>query len=101
MMSAIGYYDAFYITFILCFQEGRTIVESKTADIIQETRKLQIRRKGANFEELNHESGVLSAAQHSAQQHVQTSQEDQLKISRDVSQQLCNGVFLVHVKKDK
>ncbi|KAJ6331416.1 hypothetical protein OIU76_009903 [Salix suchowensis] len=33
-------------TFEKAFEEGRTIVENKTADIIQETRKLQIRRKG-------------------------------------------------------
>ncbi|KAJ6765354.1 HEAT-INDUCIBLE TRANSCRIPTION REPRESSOR-RELATED [Salix purpurea] len=33
-------------TFEKAYEEGRTIVENKTADIIQETRKLQIRRKG-------------------------------------------------------
>ncbi|CAK9153776.1 unnamed protein product [Ilex paraguariensis] len=32
-------------------EEGRTIVGNKTADIFQETRKLQIRRKGTNSEE--------------------------------------------------
>jgi hypothetical protein len=30
-------------------QEGWTIVENKTTDIIQETRKLNIRRKGAGL----------------------------------------------------
>ncbi|KAL3531585.1 hypothetical protein ACH5RR_005106 [Cinchona calisaya] len=66
-------------------EEGRTIVGSKTADIIQETRKLQIRRKGTNFEELHQVAGMHSAVQQSAQPHMQTSQEDQLKASRDVA----------------
>ncbi|XP_071910540.1 uncharacterized protein [Coffea arabica] len=67
------------------FEEGRTIVESKTADIIQETRKLQIRRKGTNFDEGNQVPDVHNAVQQSAQPHMQTSQEDQLKASRDVA----------------
>ena len=79
------------------FQEGRTIVESKTADIIQETRKLQIRRKGTNFDEGNQVPDVHNAVQQSAQPHMQTSQEDKLKASRDVRWQLCSGVFLVPV----
>jgi hypothetical protein len=32
-----------------CQEEGWTIVENKTTDIIQETRKLNIRRKGAGL----------------------------------------------------
>ncbi|KAJ8550788.1 hypothetical protein K7X08_000158 [Anisodus acutangulus] len=63
-------------------QEGRTIVENKTADIIQETRKLQIRRKGTNSEEQNHVSGLYSQWQQSSRQ---TNHEDQLKASRDVA----------------
>ncbi|XP_059305193.1 uncharacterized protein LOC132056837 isoform X2 [Lycium ferocissimum] len=63
-------------------EEGRTIVENKTADIIQETRKLQIRRKGANSEEQNHVSGLHSEWQQSSRQ---TNHEDQLKASRDVA----------------
>ncbi|KAK4359521.1 hypothetical protein RND71_021750 [Anisodus tanguticus] len=63
-------------------EEGRTIVENKTADIIQETRKLQIRRKGTNSEEQNHVSGLYSQWQQSSRQ---TNHEDQLKASRDVA----------------
>ncbi|KAL3826214.1 hypothetical protein ACJIZ3_022243 [Penstemon smallii] len=59
------------------FEEGRTIVESKTADLIQETRKLQMRRKCINSEEQN----LVS----SGQSKNLTSQEDQLKASRDVA----------------
>ncbi|XP_057971891.1 uncharacterized protein LOC131160328 [Malania oleifera] len=70
------------------FEEGRTIVENKTADIIQETRKLQIRRKGGNFEAQNQVSGVNSSLQQPlfqpAQPQIQN-QETQLKASRDVA----------------
>ncbi|KAM7526616.1 hypothetical protein LguiA_016518 [Lonicera macranthoides] len=52
------------------FEEGRNIVGNKTADIIQETRKLQIRRKGTNAED---------------QSQTQDNQETQLKASRDVA----------------
>ncbi|KAL8504961.1 hypothetical protein ACS0TY_016237 [Phlomoides rotata] len=48
-------------------EEGRSMVENKTADFIQETRKIQIIRKGSN-------DGMQS-----------TSQEDKLKASRDVA----------------
>lgn len=65
------------------FEEGCTMVESKTADIIHETRKLQIRRKGANVEELN------NTWQHQSTQSTQGQmlpiQEDRLKASRDVA----------------
>ncbi|KAL3629899.1 hypothetical protein CASFOL_026211 [Castilleja foliolosa] len=54
-------------------EEGRTIVENKTADFIEETRKIQIRRKGNNNE------GSYDQTQN------QTSQEDLLKASRDVA----------------
>ncbi|KAL2250287.1 UNVERIFIED_CONTAM: hypothetical protein Sindi_2151000 [Sesamum indicum] len=59
-------------------EEGRTIVENKTADFIQETRRLQIRRKGMYPEE----SGVNGPW---TQSQYQTSREDQLKASRDVA----------------
>ncbi|KAL3622704.1 hypothetical protein CASFOL_033312 [Castilleja foliolosa] len=55
-------------------EEGRTIVENKTVDFMQETRKIQIRRKGNNAE------GYQGT---STQNH--TSQEDLLKASRDVA----------------
>ncbi|KAL0450875.1 UNVERIFIED_CONTAM: hypothetical protein Slati_1643900 [Sesamum latifolium] len=59
-------------------EEGRTIVENKTADFIQETRRLQIRRKGMYPEE----SGVNGPW---TQSQYQTSRDDQLKASRDVA----------------
>lgn len=71
---------------------------SRTADIIQETRKLQNRRREMNLGETNQDSGTWQ--QNTAQVHMQASQEDQLKASRDVRWQLCNGVFLVHVMED-
>ncbi|KAJ6362747.1 hypothetical protein OIU78_003028 [Salix suchowensis] len=68
-------------TFEKAFEEGRTIVENKTADIIQETRKLQIRRKGP--EAYNQSPGADSSWMH---QHAQPmNHENQLKASRDVA----------------
>lgn len=64
------------------FEEGRTIVESKTADIIQETRKLQIRKKGSISPMQNQTFGVDDS---SGQPLRQTNQETQLKASRDVA----------------
>lgn len=66
-------------TFEKAFEEGRTIVESKTADI----RKLQMRRKGAT-EEQNQASGDNSPWQ-PLQPQNQTYHETQLKASRDVA----------------
>lgn len=71
------------------FEEGRTIMENKTQDIIQETRRLQLRRKGSGFEEQNHTSGSNNPWQQpsvqSTQPQLQTNQETQLKASRDVA----------------
>ncbi|KAF9595828.1 hypothetical protein IFM89_005314 [Coptis chinensis] len=64
------------------FEEGMTIVENRTADIIQETRKLHIRKKGSNFETKSQVTDV-SSPQHQGQ--IQTDQETQLKASRDVA----------------
>ncbi|KAK6129459.1 hypothetical protein DH2020_036800 [Rehmannia glutinosa] len=61
-----------------CFGGRTTIVENKTADFIQETRKIQIRRKGNN----EGHNFVYGPGQQSPNQ---TSQEDQLKASRDVA----------------
>ncbi|XP_038882986.1 uncharacterized protein LOC120074094 [Benincasa hispida] len=74
-------------TFEKAFEEGRSIVETKTADIIQETRKLQIRKKGNNSE------GLFPALNNPWQQpsiqspepNMQTHHETQLKASRDVA----------------
>ncbi|XP_076934825.1 uncharacterized protein LOC143601257 isoform X2 [Bidens hawaiensis] len=60
-------------------EEGRTIVDKKTQDIIQETRKLQNRRKVTNDEPNQlQEPKILSTQQ-------QTNPENQLKASRDVA----------------
>ncbi|GMY25745.1 bromodomain and phd finger-containing protein 3 [Fagus crenata] len=76
-------------TFEKAFEEGRTIVESKTADIIQETRKLQNKRRGNNYEEPNRASNVNNSWQQSLNQptqpQLQTNHETQIKASRDVA----------------
>nr|GEV37140.1 hypothetical protein [Tanacetum cinerariifolium] len=67
--------------------EGRTIVDKKKQDIIQETRKLQNRRKGTNDIEQNQYSDVHTQLQESRMQmkQKQADQETQLKASRDVA----------------
>ncbi|GLT51757.1 hypothetical protein SLA2020_251440 [Shorea laevis] len=55
------------------FEEGRTIVQHKTADIIQETRKIQIMPKGTYPDA--HNQGLNN----------QTNRETQLKASRNVA----------------
>ena len=64
-------------TFEKAFEEGKTMVENKTADIIQETRKLQIRRKGGGLEDQPMMQTTLA--------QNQTHHETQLKASRDVA----------------
>ncbi|XP_021303070.1 uncharacterized protein LOC8061277 isoform X2 [Sorghum bicolor] len=63
-------------------EEGRTIVENKTADIIQETRKLNIRRKGAGLNTQG-EAGHKILQRHLPQNPLD--HETQLKASRDVA----------------
>ncbi|ONK78247.1 uncharacterized protein A4U43_C02F16190 [Asparagus officinalis] len=63
-------------------EEGMTIVENRTANIIQETRKLQIRRKSGSFSARN-QCADLSASSYlyaDLNDH-----ETQLKASRDVA----------------
>ncbi|GLU17813.1 hypothetical protein SLE2022_341660 [Rubroshorea leprosula] len=77
-------------TFERAFEEGRTIVENKTADIIQETRKLQIMRKGTYPEAQNQDLNVNNSTwQQPLTQATplqnQTNRETQLKASRDVA----------------
>ncbi|XP_021723330.1 uncharacterized protein LOC110690747 isoform X1 [Chenopodium quinoa] len=84
------------------FEEGRTIMEHKTADIIQETRsrtadfiqetrKLQLRRRGGTTSDTPDQATVVhnTSWQRPVLQPVQTSsltnQETQLKASRDVA----------------
>lgn len=70
-------------------------MEHKTADIIQETRKLQIRRKGSSSEEQNQIHGAYNPwnqpSVQSSEPQMQTNQETQLKASRDVRWQC--GVY--------
>ncbi|KAF9684890.1 hypothetical protein SADUNF_Sadunf04G0165700 [Salix dunnii] len=68
-------------TFEKAYEEGRTIVENKTADIIQETRKLQIRRKGPEAQ--NEVHGENSSWMQQPTQPL--NHENQLKASRDVA----------------
>ncbi|KAL2899730.1 hypothetical protein RDABS01_024812 [Bienertia sinuspersici] len=83
------------------FEEGRTIMEHKTADIIQETRnrtadfiqetrKLQLRRRGGSSDGPDQATVVQNTSwQRPVAQPVQTNtqghQETQLKASRDVA----------------
>ncbi|OMP08742.1 hypothetical protein COLO4_06160 [Corchorus olitorius] len=67
-------------TFEKAFEEGRTMVENKTQDIIQETRKLQIRRKGSSPMGDNQFSPQPMTQPTHPQNH-----ETQLKASRDVA----------------
>ncbi|KAK7294914.1 hypothetical protein RJT34_17813 [Clitoria ternatea] len=62
-------------TFEKAFEEGRTIVENKTADL-----RTQIRRKGNNSGDTNQTSDVRNPLQQAGQTH-----ETQLKASRDVA----------------
>lgn len=71
------------------FEEGRTIVENRTADIIQETRKLHIRKKGSGSEPKHQATNIYTRKQTSMQAQMepqlQADQEIQLKASRDVA----------------
>ncbi|KAK3039867.1 hypothetical protein RJ639_028260 [Escallonia herrerae] len=71
-------------------EEGFTIVEKRTADVIQETRKLQIRKKGSSSQTQNQGSNVYGTRQqpfvsNKMQPQMQTDLETQLKASRDVA----------------
>lgn len=68
-------------------------MENRTADIIQETKKLQIRKKDSSSDRQNNAS--MSGARQQPllgphmQPQAQTDLETQLKASRDVRWQLC------------
>ncbi|KAM7521962.1 hypothetical protein LguiA_011864 [Lonicera macranthoides] len=71
-------------------EEGMTIVENRTADIIQETRRLQLRKKGGLSEAQNQSSSNYNVRQHPQMQtrmqpQMETDLEIQLKASRDVA----------------
>ncbi|RDX92371.1 hypothetical protein CR513_25508, partial [Mucuna pruriens] len=69
-------------------EEGLTIVENRTSDIIQETRK-HIRKKPGNFvgqnQETNHSTTLHQSQLRTQTSPKQTDQELQLKASRDVA----------------
>lgn len=83
------------------FEEGRTIMEHKTADIIQETRnrtadfiqetrKIQLRRRGGGSDNPDQATVVQNTSWQrpiapSVQTNALTNQETQLKASRDVA----------------
>lgn len=69
---------------------GLTIVENRTAGIIQESRKLHIRKKSSSSEVQNQASNVGGTRQHPLRQSqmqppAETDQDIQLKASRDVA----------------
>ncbi|EPS70624.1 hypothetical protein M569_04137, partial [Genlisea aurea] len=61
-------------------EEGMAAVENRTADIIHETRKIQIRKKSSVSKPPNQDSSIGL----SRQQHSHADSEMQLKASRDV-----------------
>ncbi|KAI3771241.1 hypothetical protein L6452_02401 [Arctium lappa] len=68
-------------------EEGMTVVENRTADIIQETRKLHIKKKSEKSPASNVGSTRQTSQMHAynTQPQMQTDTEIQLKASRDVS----------------
>lgn len=75
-------------------QEGITAVENRTAGLIQETRKIQIRKKNDSSRSQNQDSSFESLRQQPLQHtHLQPQDQNtlvtQLKASRDVRLQLC------------
>ncbi|XP_071741145.1 uncharacterized protein [Rutidosis leptorrhynchoides] len=66
-------------------EEGKTIVENRTADIIHETRKLHMKTKSASSDVENAKQLQQTHTQTQAQHQTQTDVAIQLKASRDVS----------------
>ncbi|GAB2300799.1 hypothetical protein Dimus_034834 [Dionaea muscipula] len=70
-------------------EEGHSILENRTADIIQETREPQSRRRGVGSEMQNQSFNLQISLQQPETQPLhlpaQTNQETQLKASRDVA----------------
>ncbi|XP_020238033.1 uncharacterized protein LOC109817229 [Cajanus cajan] len=79
-------------------EEGLTIVENRTSDIIQETRK-HIRKKPGNFvgqnQESNHSTTLHQSQLRSQTSPKQTDQELQLKASRDVAMAMATKAKLL------
>ncbi|GAA0170088.1 hypothetical protein Leryth_013132 [Lithospermum erythrorhizon] len=70
-------------------EEGLTVVENRTADIIQETRKFQIKKKSSSSLPQDQEPKFSGVRQPVMQSHMQpktqTELDTQLKASRDVA----------------
>lgn len=80
--------DALTSTVENTLEERRSRVENKTSDILQDTRSLQIRRKGSNQDEHIPVSGrrmPLPEPPNTARPQIQSNQLTQLKASRDVA----------------
>jgi len=85
-------FNAFFCFHQCCpklFQEGLNIVENQTADIIQETWKLQIRKQGSSSERQKQMLNIGVRQRPPMQTQVHADLEIQLKASRDVRWQLC------------
>ncbi|KAL9315152.1 hypothetical protein ACSQ67_016153 [Phaseolus vulgaris] len=67
-------------TFEKAFEEGRTMMESKTADL-----RTQIRKKSNNSGDTHQTSDLRNPLQEAAQKDKQSSHESKLKASRDVA----------------
>ncbi|XP_019426220.1 PREDICTED: uncharacterized protein LOC109334749 isoform X2 [Lupinus angustifolius] len=79
-------------------EEGFTIVENRTSDIIQETRK-HIRKKPGNSvgqnQEINHSTTSQQSQLRTQMPPVQTDQDLQLKASRDVAMAMATKAKLL------
>ncbi|KAK1398112.1 Developmental and secondary metabolism regulator veA like [Heracleum sosnowskyi] len=81
-------WDTLRSTFGNALEERRSRVENKNSDIVEDTQKWQIRRKGTYQDERNHVSGVrmtLPEPSNYARPRMQFNQQTQLKASRDVA----------------
>lgn len=80
------------------------MVENRTADIIQETRKIQIKKKDHNFDVQNQNANIYRQRQQlPVQTHMQPQThadlEIQLKASRDVRWHFCGFKLLNYLAK--
>lgn len=77
------------------------MADNKTSDILQESRSMQVRRKGTSPEEHIQASGKRNSGQepliNSAQPRVQSNQQTQLKASRDVRFFYCEMMLFASI----
>ncbi|GMI89900.1 hypothetical protein like AT5G01970 [Hibiscus trionum] len=72
-------------TFEKAIEEGRTIAEKNTHEIIQEARNLKIQRKGSSPRAENPVVGLNSTLQQPTQLQIRTKNQNQIRASRDVA----------------